>query len=248
MTDPTMRLKKAILTGELKPRERLVESDLIDMFNLKRFSVRKAIQELANQGFVELVPNKGGRVADFTDKEIEDIYVVRMSLEHLAAELAIRNLTPEKLVRLREIQKEFVDAVNRGDVEEYVFKNEAFHRAFYLMSDNPFLADHLEKLTNSIFALRYNAFVLLGLAAKSVADHQAVIDAIEEKNLERLKDILKESIILPKMIYLSRKMGTAPYANYPDRQRERGGSRNKKGRLDEPTASRVGSPGEKEVL
>ena len=224
MTDPTTRLKMAILTGELKPRERLVESDLIDRFNLKRFSVRKAIQELANQGFVELVPNKGGRVADFTDKEIEDIYVVRLSLEYLAAELAIRNQTSEKLVRLKEIQEEFVDAVNRGDVEETVVKNEEFHRAFYLTSDNQFLADHLEKLTNSIFALRYNAFVLLGHAPKSVADHQAVIDAIEEKNLERLKDILKESIILPKMIYMSRKMGTASYESYPDGLREYGGS------------------------
>ena len=62
----------AILTGELKPRERLVESELIKKFNVKRFTIRKAIQELVHLGFVEFTPNKGARVADITDEELED--------------------------------------------------------------------------------------------------------------------------------------------------------------------------------
>ena len=205
------RLEMAILTGELKPRERLIESELISRFNVKRFTVRKAIHELAHQGLVELTPNKGARVVDTSDKEVEDIYRVRMNLEFLAAEIIMETLTPEKLAHLKEIQKEYVRAVNSGRFEEMVSKNEAFHRGVYEMTENRFLVEHLVRLTNAIFALRYNAYFLLGIAQRTVADHEAVIRAIQKKDLEGLKHILKESIIYPKMIYLSRK--TSPLLN-----------------------------------
>jgi DNA-binding GntR family transcriptional regulator len=230
MFETAKLLKMAILTGELKPRERLVESDLIFKFNIKRFAVRKAIQELAHQGFVELVPNKGARVADFSDKEIEDIYAVRMNLEYLAAELAIANLTQEKLSYLKQVQKEFADAVRCGVLENIVVKNEEFHHTFYRMTENRFLAEHLKKLTNSIFFMRYHAYFLLGADAKSVEYHHAIIGAIETRDVDRLKRVLKESIIYPKMIYQSRKMGAlqglGPSARVE--ARERTGKREKK--------------------
>jgi DNA-binding GntR family transcriptional regulator len=207
MTENTIRkLEMAILMGEIKPRERLVESELISRFNVKRFTVRKAIQELAHRGFVEVIPNKGARVVDISDKEVEDLYLVRMNLELLAAELIVAKITPEKLSLIKKVQKEYMKAVNDGLFDEMVSKNEAFHRTFYQMTENRFLAEHLEKITNSIFALRYNAYFLLGIAQKTVSDHETMIAAIERKDTEGLKRLLKESIIYPKMIYLSRKM------------------------------------------
>jgi DNA-binding GntR family transcriptional regulator len=200
------RLEMAILTGELKPRERLVESELISKFNVKRFAARKAIQELAYRGLVEVIPNKGARVVDISDKEVEDIYRVRMNLELLAAELTVERLTREKLTHLKKVQKNYAAAVESGVFEEMVSKNEAFHRTFYQMSENRFLAEHLEKLTNAIFTLRYNAYFLLGIAQRTIEDHEAVIQALEERDIEKLKRITKDSIIYPKMIYLSRKM------------------------------------------
>jgi DNA-binding GntR family transcriptional regulator len=202
------RLEMAILTGELKPRERLVESELISKFRVKRFAVRKAIHELAHRGFVEITPNKGARVVDISDKEVEDVYLVRMNLELLAADLLIEKMTSEKLAHIKKVQKEYVKAVKNGSFEEMVSKNEAFHRTLYQLTENRFLAEHLEKIANAIFALRYNAYFLLGIAQKTVADHGAMIEAIEKKDAEGLKRILKESIIYPKMIYLSRKMGS----------------------------------------
>jgi DNA-binding GntR family transcriptional regulator len=196
----------AILTGELKPRERLIESVLISKLNVKRFAVRKAIQELAHRGLVEVIPNKGARVVDISDKEVEDIYRVRMNLELLAAELTVEKLTREKLTHLKKVQREYSDAVKNGAFEEMISKNEAFHRTFYQMTENRFLAEHLEKLTNAIFALRYNAYFLLGIAQRTIEDHEAVIQALEERDIEKLKRITKDSIIYPKMIYLSRKM------------------------------------------
>lgn len=199
------RMAMAILTGELKPRERLVESELIAKFNVKRFTIRKAIQELAHLGFVELTPNKGARVADITDEELEDLYCVRISLELLAAELLIKKITPEKLSVLWKIHKEYTTAVDNGDIEGMVLKNEEFHQTLYLMTENRFLADNLDRLKNGIFAIRYNAYLSLGIPQLSVAQHESIINALENGDLEKLKLSVRENIIYPKMIHESRK-------------------------------------------
>ena len=199
------RMAMAILTGELKPRERLVESELIARFNVKRFTIRKAIQELAHLGFVEFIPNKGARVADITDEELEDLYCVRVNLELLAAELLIKKITPEKLSLLWRIHREYTEAVESGVIEEMVLKNEEFHQTLYLMTENRFLADNLDRLKNGIFALRYNAYLSLGIPQVSVAQHEAIINALENGDVEKLKLSVKENIIYPKMIHASRR-------------------------------------------
>ena len=199
------RMAMAILTGELKPRERLVESELIARFNVKRFTIRKAIQELAHLGFVEFTPNKGARVADISDEELEDLYCVRVNLELLAAELLIRKITPEKLSLLWKIHREYTVAVESGVIEEMVLKNEEFHQTLYIMTENRFLADNLDRLKNGIFALRYNAYLSLGIPQVSVAQHEAIINALENGDLEKLKLSVKENIIYPKMIHEARK-------------------------------------------
>jgi DNA-binding GntR family transcriptional regulator len=199
------RMAMAILTGELKPRERLVESELIARFNVKRFTIRKAIQELAHLGFVEFTPNKGARVADITDEELEDLYCVRVNLELLAAELLIKKITPEKLSLLWKIHREYIAAVESGAIEEMVLKNEEFHQTLYLMTENRFLADNLDRLKNGIFALRYNAYLSLGIPQVSVVQHEAIINALENGDVGKLKLSVKENIIYPKMIHASRK-------------------------------------------
>jgi DNA-binding GntR family transcriptional regulator len=198
-------MEMAILTGELKPRERLVESELITKFNVKRFTIRKAIQELAHRGFVELTPNKGARVADITDQELEDLYCVRLNLELLAAELLIKKITPPKMSLLKKIHKKYARAVEKQVVEEMVMINEEFHRTLYRMTENRFLSESLERLTNGIFALRYNAYILLGMFQVSVDQHEAIINALDQRDLEKLKACTMDNIIYPKMIYDSRK-------------------------------------------
>lgn len=74
-------LKGGFFTGQVKPRERLIEKDLHAQFNVSRFSVRKAISELARKGLVEIVPQKGARVIDISEKEVEDNYLLPMNLD-----------------------------------------------------------------------------------------------------------------------------------------------------------------------
>ena len=202
------KLEMAILTGRIKPRERLIEMELVSQLNASRFSIRKAIHELARKGLVEIIPNKGARVVDHSDKEVEDSFLVRMNLELLAAELIIERITPEKLAEIKKIQKDYAKAVAMGSFEKMTLKNEEFHRALYQATENKFLCEFLHNVTNAIFPQRYNAYFMLGMAPKTVKDHEAMIQAIEKRESEKLKRIFKNSIINPNMILKSREMRT----------------------------------------
>ena len=106
---------------------------------------------------------------------------------------------------LWKIHREYTAAVESGVIEEMVLKNEEFHQTLYLMTENRFLADNLDRLKNGIFALRYNAYLSLGIPQVSVAQHEAIINALENGDLEKLKLSVKENIIYPKMIHAIKK-------------------------------------------
>lgn len=198
------KLEIAILTGHLKPRERLVEMELASQLNVSRFTVRKAMRELASKGLVEIIPNRGARVVDHSDNEVEDSFLVRMSLELLAAELIVNRITSDRLAGIKKIQKDYAKAVSKGMIEEMILKNEEFHRALYEATENKFLCEFLFTVTNAIFSKRYNAYFMLGIAQRTVKDHETIIEMIERKDLEGLKRIFKESVINPDMILQSR--------------------------------------------
>jgi len=126
----------------------------------------------------------------------------------LAAELIIERITPEKLAEIKKIQKDYAKAVAMGSFEKMTLKNEEFHRALYQATENKFLCEFLHNVTNAIFPQRYNAYFMLGMAPKTVKDHEAMIQAIEKRESEKLKRIFKNSIINPNMILKSREMRT----------------------------------------
>lgn len=196
------KIEMAILTGNLKPRERLVEVDLSSRLNISRFLVRKAIHELARKGLIELSPNKGARVVDPSKEEVEDIFLVRLNLELLSAELMVKKMTPAKLKRIRAAQKEYREVVKHGTIEEMILKNEQFHHTLYEATANKFLHELLDKVRNVAYFLRYNTYFLPGRSQKSVADHEAIIRALEKGNLERLKSVIEKSVLFPMNIYL----------------------------------------------
>ena len=203
--DVLRALEAAILSGRLKPRQRLIETELAAMFGVGRSLIRQAVIDLAARGLVETTPQKGARVIDISDEAVDDVYRIRMSLELMAAELMVARVTPEALVAIKRLQDEYVDAVERGAFEQMILKNEVFHRALYAASGNKLLCELLEKVRNVTFPLRYAAYFIPGRAAQSVDDHVTIIDALERRDLAALTQVIEQSIRYPKEIYLSRK-------------------------------------------
>ena len=95
-------LRQSILTGELKPGERLMEIHLADKLGVSRTPIREAIRKLELEGLVTMIPRRGAEVAQITEKSLRDVLEVRRALDALAVELACERITPSQLEQLRE--------------------------------------------------------------------------------------------------------------------------------------------------
>ena len=93
-------LRQAILRGEFKPGERLMEIQLANKLGVSRTPIREAIRKLELEGLVIMIPRKGAEVADITEKSLRDVLEVRKALEELAVQLACEKITQEELEEL----------------------------------------------------------------------------------------------------------------------------------------------------
>ena len=94
-------LRKAILKGELKPGERLMEIALAERLGVSRTPVREAMRKLELEGLVVMIPRRGAQVANITEKDLNDVLEVRRALDALGAELACERITGEEIRELK---------------------------------------------------------------------------------------------------------------------------------------------------
>ena len=130
---------EAILSGEFKPGERVVESSLARQLGVSQAPVREAIRDLVLLGFLESEPYKGTSVRSFTPRELWETYTVRAALESLAARLAATRFSDQDAERLQSILDEMIAAGRQGDGERIVQLDNDFHEAIMQMSGNKVL-------------------------------------------------------------------------------------------------------------
>ena len=93
-------LRQAILKGELKPGERLMEIALAERLGVSRTPIREAMRKLEQEGLVVMIPRRGAQVANITEKDLNDVLEVRIALENVAIEKACARMTEEEMRRL----------------------------------------------------------------------------------------------------------------------------------------------------
>ena len=108
-------LREAILKGDLKPGERLMELQLAAKLGVSRTPIREAIRKLELEGLVLMIPRKGAEVAKISEKSLRDVLEVRRSLEELAIELACQRMTDEEIDQLEQRQNAFKNAIHKGN-------------------------------------------------------------------------------------------------------------------------------------
>ena len=128
-----------IITGVLKPGEKIVDSELAKRFNVSRTPVREAIQILEGQKLVYVVPGRATVVADIDPADIEKCYRTLAELQGLAAELACGSLTDRELEQLERIHAAFVDACGRNDGTDAITQDNLFHDAIVRGAHNEYV-------------------------------------------------------------------------------------------------------------
>ena len=114
-------LRQAILRGELKPGERLMEIQLANKLGVSRTPIREALRKLELEGLVNMVPRKGAEVADITEKSLRDVLEVRKALEELSVQLACEKITEEEIEELKRVAERFKDTLNDQDYITYIY-------------------------------------------------------------------------------------------------------------------------------
>ena len=184
-------LRDLILSGQLLPGERLVQSELAQRLGVSRTPIREALQKLASEGLVAISSYKGASVAEFSLSELEEVYTVRGALESHAAYLAAQRITEEDLEQLETLLRQMEEAFEAGDLSRLLEVHHQFHVGVYAVAQEQRLYElavrHLE-LTDV-----YQRMALsLGRGAKDpVIEHKEILDALRRRDADEAGRLLR---------------------------------------------------------
>lgn len=187
-------LRQAILRGELKPGERLMEIQLANKLGVSRTPIREAIRKLELEGLVLMIPRRGAEVAEITEKSLRDVLEVRAALEELAVDLACDRISSEDIESLKNAAKEFETALQGGEVTEYAEADVKFHDIIYLATDNQRLIQLLYNLREQMYRYRVEYLKRKEMHPILIAEHENIIECIEKHDKQAAKHAISTHI------------------------------------------------------
>jgi len=177
-------LRQAILTGELKPGERLMEIRLADKLGVSRTPVREAIHKLELEGLVTLVPRRGAEVAQITEKSMNDVLEVRRALDALCAELACDRITEEGLKALKQACDDFEQCVHKKDIRLIAQADVTLHNIIVQATGNQRLIQLINNLSEQMYRYRFEYIKDSSRHETLVDEHRIIYQSIVCKDKE----------------------------------------------------------------
>ena len=184
-------LRRAIITGEFAPGERLMEISLANRLGVSRTPVREAIRKLELEGLVIMIPRKGAQVAKITEKSLRDVIEIRCVLEEFAASLACERITEEGKEKLKEAHRQFVEAAQTNDIIDIVEKDEQFHDAIFQATCNDRLITIINNLREQFYRYRMEYVKDIEQHSVLVTEHEQLLHAIFNQDSETSKQIMR---------------------------------------------------------
>ncbi len=186
-----MELRAAILRGEYAPRQRLIETDLVEQYATSRFVLRNALTRLANEGLVELQPNRGARVREISLAEAIEITEIRRAVEGLVAARAAERITNDEIARVRALGEEMTAAVERADMLRYSELNAQLHGQIRSIAQHSSATRIIEQLNGQMVRHQFRLSLVPGRPSVSLPEHLAVIEAVCARDPERAERAMR---------------------------------------------------------
>jgi DNA-binding GntR family transcriptional regulator len=177
-------LRQAILRGNLKPGERLMEIHLAQKLGVSRTPVREAIRMLELEGLVLMVPRKGAVVAEITVSDLEDVLEVRAALEELAVRKACQKITEEELEALKVAEEKFKQSIKSEDLLACAQSDVEFHEIICKATRNKRLSQILNNIREQIYRYRLEHLKDKTSHNSLIKEHAAIRQALEERSEE----------------------------------------------------------------
>ncbi len=184
-------LRKAILTGELKPGERLMEIHLANRLGVSRTPIREAIRKLELEGLVIMIPRRGAEVAQITEKNLKDVLEVRRALDALCVELACDRISADEEEQLREACDEFERATETKDATIIAKADVEFHDIIVQATGNQRLIQLINNLSEQMYRYRFEYIKDENRHDNLISEHRMIYEGIVNRDKEKAAQAAK---------------------------------------------------------
>lgn len=193
-------LRELIITGELRPGQKLVQEELASRLGVSRTPLLSALSKLEQEKVVETLSRRGSFVKTYGPEDLLNLYDIRVQLEPLGARRAAEHVNASDTKTLIEVLARFERAVNADEPEGLRKSDFEFHMEIMKLSRNPFLYDMLDSFSVIIVA---NVQGLLKDPRRSLEEHLDLLRAIEEHRADDAHDVMRSHISSARVELLS---------------------------------------------
>jgi DNA-binding GntR family transcriptional regulator len=192
--DGYLRLREAIVRGELAPNQRLIEAEMSTAFSLPRAAVRTALVRLEHEGLVEREPHRGARVRLVSEQEAVEILQARAALEALAARQAAANITPEGAAELRDVLARQRQALDDQDLLRASDVNAMLHAKVVELSGHRTAQRLIRSLNSQMVRFQFRTILIPGRPSQSHAEHADIVEAVISGNGEKAERAMRKHL------------------------------------------------------
>lgn len=198
-------LRKRILTGEIKPGERIKELEISRELNISRGPVREALRQIEQEGLVSYSPNKGCTVKTISPADMSEVYLIRSTLETLAVKIYGGNMRDSTIKKLEIFADNIGEMSSRNDLYGIVENDENFHSTIVEEAEIKTLYDTWKSFEGGNAAAYYAMRTSIPRGIR--ANHYMIIDAFKERDLNKICQIIQDHyMVVPEYFYKSKNM------------------------------------------
>ena len=195
------QLRSAIVDGEYRPNERLIEADIARRLDASRTPVRESLQRLHNEGLVDL-RHRSWTVREHDAEEIMQIYDIRTPLEGYAARLAAQRASDDQIAAIVALNAQLTFELAMSDRSTFIQLHDEFHRAVYAAAANPRLSKIIHEHRHHRFNRRIVHLFTPDQLRVNIAGHAAIVEALRDHDGERIELITREHLEAAKVVAL----------------------------------------------
>jgi DNA-binding GntR family transcriptional regulator len=186
------KLRQRIISGTIKPGQKLVMASLAKSLGFSETPIREAIRRLESDGYVTFTPHSGAMVTKINDRELSEIYLIRISLEALATRLAVPCISDNDIAWLVKKNIEMKVAVEESRYESLARLNKEFHLRIYRAAPAPRLYKMISDLWDAFERWPSIFSFVPERAATAISEHEEIIDALSTADVDHADKLMKE--------------------------------------------------------
>ncbi len=190
-------IKESIATGEMRPGEKVCETKVAEELGISRTPLREAIQTLEAEGFLKLVPRKGAVVSEYSQKDIQDIYEIKATLEGLAARLATQNSSAGYIDKMADINAQLRAITLSGEksVSRFFKLHNQFHDIFLKAANNERLYQLNCHLMEPLKRFRLTSIAIPGRFEESVNTRDEIIEVFKKRDAKKAEELVIKNVL-----------------------------------------------------